>query len=191
MGVAFSYTDSDAEYARGNADMKAYSIAMYGTKIFDNGMFVDVIGRMGTADTDLTVDGQHKGSLDNVVLGVSGEFGWRFDVTDSMYIEPQAEISYAYVDDDKLTLSTANYNVDSVNSLLGRVGFAAGLKCPSDKGNVYVRASAVHEFLSDSKITGMNAGHTNVYEIDGKDTWVEYGLGANFNVTKSLSLIHI
>lgn len=185
VGVAFSYTNSDAEYARGNADMKAYSIAMYGTKVFDNGMFVDVIGRMGTADTDLTVDGQHKGSLDNVVLGVSGEFGWRFDVTDSMYIEPQAEISYAYVDDDKLTLSTANYNVDSVNSLLGRVGFAAGLKCPSDKGNVYVRASAVHEFLGDSKITGMNAGHTNVYEIDGKDTWVEYGLGANFNVTKS------
>lgn len=185
MGVAFSYTDSDAEYARGKADMKAYSIAMYGTKVFDNGMFVDVIGRMGTADSDLTVDGQHKGTLDNVVLGVSGEFGWRFDVTNSMYIEPQAELSYAYVNGDKLTLGTAEYEVDSVNSLLGRVGFAAGLKCPSDMGNVYVRASAVHEFLGDSKITGANAGHTNVYEIDGKDTWVEYGLGANFNVTKS------
>lgn len=185
MGVAFSYTDSDAEYARGSADMKAYSIAMYGTKVFDNGMFVDVIGRMGTADSDLTVDGQHKGTLDNVVLGVSGEFGWRFDVTNSMYIEPQAELSYAYVNGDKLTLGTAEYDVDSVNSLLGRVGFAAGLKCPSDMGNVYVRASAVHEFLGDSKITGANAGHTNVYEIDGKDTWVEYGLGANFNVTKS------
>ena len=185
MGVAFSYTDSDAEYARGNADMKAYSFAMYGTKVFDNGMFVDVIGRMGTADSDLTVDGQHKGTLDNVVLGVSGEFGWRFDVTNSMYIEPQAELSYAYVNGDKLTLGTAEYDVDSVNSLLGRVGFAAGLKCPSDMGNVYVRASAVHEFLGDSKITGANAGHTNVYEIDGKDTWVEYGLGANFNVTKS------
>lgn len=185
MGVAFSYTDSDAEYARGSADMKAYSIAMYGTKVFDNGMFVDVIGRMGTADSDLTVDGQHKGTLDNVVLGVSGEFGWRFDITNSMYIEPQAELSYAYVNGDKLTLGTAEYDVDSVNSLLGRVGFAAGLKCPSDMGNVYVRASAVHEFLGDSKITGANAGHTNVYEIDGKDTWVEYGLGANFNVTKS------
>ena len=185
MGVAFSYTDSEAEYARGSADMKAYSIAMYGTKVFDNGMFVDVIGRMGTADSDLTVDGQHKGTLDNVVLGVSGEFGWRFDVTNSMYIEPQAELSYAYVNGDKLTLGTAEYDVDSVNSLLGRVGFAAGLKCPSDMGNVYVRASAVHEFLGDSKITGANAGHTNVYEIDGKDTWVEYGLGANFNVTKS------
>ena len=185
MGVAFSYTDSDAEYARGNADMKAYSIAMYGTKMFESGMFFDVIGRMGTADTDLTVDGKHKGTMDNVVLGVSGEVGWRFDVNDMFYVEPQAEMTYTYVNGENLKLSTASYEVDSVNSLMGRLGFAAGLKCPADKGNVYVRASAVHEFLGDSKITGTNLGQRNSYEIDGQDTWVEYGIGANLNLTKS------
>ncbi len=185
MGVAFSYTDSDAEYARGSADMKAYSLAMYSTWMGDNGQFFDLIGRMGTADTDMVVDGEHKGSMDNVALSMSGEFGWRFDVTDSIYVEPQVEATYTYVNDDSLTLSTANYDVDAVHSLLGRIGFAAGMKCPSEYGNVYVRASAVHEFLGDSKITGVNAGNTNVYEIDGKDTWFEYGIGANFNITKS------
>ena len=185
MGVAFSYTDSDAEYARGDADMKAYSIAMYGTKMFDNGMFFDVIGRMGTADTDMMVDGKHKGTMDNVVLGVSGEVGWRFDVNNMLYVEPQAEMTYSYVNSENLKLGTASYEVDSVNSLMGRLGFAAGLKCPSDRGNVYVRASAVHEFLGDSKISGQNGSATNVYEIDGEDTWVEYGIGANLNLTKS------
>ena len=185
MGVAFSYTDSDTEYARGSADMKAYSLAMYSTWMGDNGQFFDLIGRMGTADTDMVVDGQHKGSMDNVALSMSGEFGWRFDVTNSIYVEPQVEATYTYVNEDSLSLSTANYDVDAVHSLLGRIGFAAGMKCPSDYGNVYVRASAVHEFLGDSKITGVNAGNTNVYEIDGKDTWFEYGIGANFNLTKS------
>lgn len=185
MGVAFSYTDSDAEYDRGSADMKAYSLAMYSTWMGDNGQFFDLIGRMGTADTDMVVDGQHKGSMDNVALSMSGEFGWRFDVTDSIYVEPQVEATYTYVNEDSLSLSTANYDVDAVHSLLGRIGFAAGMKCPSDFGNVYVRASAVHEFLGDSKITGVNVGNTNVYEIDGKDTWFEYGIGANFNITKS------
>lgn len=185
MGVAFSYTDSDAEYARGDADMKAYSIAMYGTKMFDNGIFVDVIGRMGTADTDLTVDGKHKGTMDNVVLGVSGEVGWRFDLAETVYVEPQAEVTYTYVNGDSLNLSTASYEVDSVNSLMGRVGFAAGFKCPADKGNVYVRASAVHEFLGDAKISGTNLGQTDSYEINGQDTWAEYGIGANFNMTKT------
>ncbi len=185
MGVAFSYTDSDAEYARGSADMKAYSLAMYSTWMGDNGQFFDLIGRMGTADTDMVVDGQHNGSMDNVALSMSGEFGWRFDVTNSIYVEPQVEATYTYVNEDSLSLSTANYDVDAVHSLLGRIGFAAGMKCPSDFGNIYVRASAVHEFLGDSKITGVNAGNTNVYEIDGKDTWFEYGIGANFNITKS------
>lgn len=50
---------------------------------------------------------------------------------------------------------------------------------------MYVRASAVHEFLGDSKITGTNLGQTDSYEIDGQDTWVEYGIGANFNMTNN------
>ena len=185
MGVAFSYTDSNAEYARGSADMKAYSLAMYATKMFEDGMFVDVIGRMGTADTDLVVDGQHKGSMNNVALSLSGEMGWRFDLSNMVYVEPQAEVTYSYVNDDKITLSTANYDIEAVDSLMGRVGFVAGLKCPVDKGNVYLRASAVHEFLGDSKITGVNGNKFNTYEIDGQDTWVEYGIGANLNLTKS------
>ena len=40
--------------------------------------------------------------------------------------------------------------------------------------------SAVHEFLGDLKVTG---GKGAILETDGKDTWVEYGLGVNFNLT--------
>lgn len=48
-----------------------------------------------------------------------------------------------------------------------------------------VRVSAVHEFMGDAGVTG---GNGTVYEIDGKDTWVEYGLGANFILTNSTYL---
>lgn len=106
-------------------------------------------------------------------------------MTDTIYIEPQTELTYTYVDGENLQLSTASYEIDSVSSLLGRVGFATGIKFPENKGNAYVRFSAVHEFLGDSQISGTNLGQTEVYEIDGKDTWVEYGLGANFNLTPS------
>lgn len=57
---------------------------------------------------------------------------------------------------------------------------AFGMKCPNNKGNVYARVSAVHEFLGDLKVTGGNGA---ILETDGKDTWVEYGLGVNFNLT--------
>ena len=182
FGVAFAYTKSEADMNRGSADMDAFSLAFYGTKFYDNGMFVDVIGRMATADTDVTVDGNKKGSMDNVALSLSGELGWRFDVTEKFYFEPQAELTYTYVNADTLALANGGtYEFDSVDSLMGRVGFAAGFKCPNNFGDVYVRASAVHEFLGDATVRG----GTEIHEVDGKDTWVEFGVGAQFNVNKN------
>ena len=185
FGVAFSYTTSDADMNRGGAEMDAYSLAFYGTKLYDNGMFVDVIGRMAKADTDITVNvgGEKTGTMDNIALSLSGELGWRFDVMDKFYFEPQAELTYTYVNADTMKLSGDNeFKFDSVDSLMGRVGFAAGFKCPNNFGDVYVRASAVHEFLGDSAVTGKNG---NTLETNGEDTWVEFGVGANFNINKN------
>lgn len=183
LGVAFSYTTSDSDMQRGDAEMDAYSLAFYGTKFFENGMFVDVIGRLATIDTDVTIDGNKKGNLDNMAVSLSGEFGWRFDVNPSFYVEPQAEVTYTYLDSDKLKLSSGHeYELDSVDSLIGRLGFATGFKCPNNFGDVYLRASAVHEFLGDAAVHG----GTYTLETDGDDTWIEFGVGANFNLNKNL-----
>lgn len=183
FGLAASYTMGDVDYARGNADMDAFSLSAYGIWLGDNGAFADVIARMATSKTDMTVDGDKKGNLDNMALSLSGEFGWRFDVANNFYLEPQIEGTYTYIDSDTTTLNgpsaSYTYDFDSVNSLIGRAGLVAGLKCPNNMGDVYIRASAVHEFLGDAKVTG---GNGTSHKIDGKDTWVEYAIGANFNI---------
>ena len=185
VGVAFAYTDGDMDYVRNSSDMQAYSLAGYATWMADNGMFLDTVVRMSKFDNDLTVDGRLKGQMDSLAVGVSAEGGWRFDLTDMFYVEPQAEVAYTYINGDDFTLGKASYKVEGLDSLTGRLGFASGIKCPNNKGDVYLRASVVHEFLGDSKITGTASGSTGIVEIDGKDTWVEYGLGANFNLTDS------
>lgn len=183
FGVAFSYTMSDADYRRGKADMDVYSLAAYGLWMGENGQFADVVARLGTAKTDMTVDGNKKGSMDNIVTALSGEFGWRFDLSKSFYLEPQVELAYTHVDADVLSLSDGStYRFDDADSLMGRAGFAFGMRCPENGNTAYLRVSAVHEFLGDNTVIG---GNGKVYDIDGKDTWVEYGLGANFNLTDS------
>ena len=183
FGVAFSYTMSDADYRRGKADMDVYSLAAYGLWMGENGQFADVVARLGTAKTDMTVDGNKKGSMDNIVTALSGEFGWRFDLSKSFYLEPQVELAYTHVDADVLSLSDGStYRFDDADSLMGRAGFAFGMRCPENGNTAYLRVSAVHEFLGDNAVIG---GNGKVYDIDGKDTWVEYGLGANFNLTDS------
>lgn len=184
-GVAFSYTDGESDYARGSSDMEAFSLAGYATWMLDNGAFVDVVGRAATVDNDMTVDANKTGTMDNLLFSLSAEAGWRFNVTDTFYVEPQAEVMYTYVDSDDFKIDTAKYSVDSTDSLVGRVGFATGFKCPNNYGDVYARASVAHEFLGDARITGQSAGSYGVYETNGSDTWFEYGIGGNFNITKS------
>lgn len=182
VGGAFNYTTGDVDYARGDADMDSYGLSAYGLWLGEQGQFVDIVARVSKADTDMKVDGFKTGSMDSMAYSLSGEFGWRFALNDMVYVEPQVEAAYTYVDADDLNIDTASYKFDSVNSFIGRAGFAAGLKCPDNFGDVYFHASALHEFSGDSEITG---GNGSKYKMDGKDTWVEYGIGANFNINKA------
>ena len=183
VGVAFAYTDGEMDYIRSSSDMQGYSLAGYATWMADNGMFLDTVVRMSKFDNDMTVDGSMKGQMDSLAIGVSAEGGWRVDLSNMFYVEPQAEVVYTSINSDDFTLGEARYEVEGLDSLTGRLGFASGIKCPNNKGDVYLRASVVHEFLGDSRIKGTASGSTGIVEIDGKDTWVEYGLGANFNLT--------
>ena len=89
FGVAASYTWSDTDFARGEADMDAFGLAAYGVWMGDNGMFADVVARVAKASNDMTIDSVYKGDLDTVTTSLSGEFGWRFDLARTVWIEPQ------------------------------------------------------------------------------------------------------
>lgn len=182
LGAGFSYTNGDVDYARGNADMDAYGLELYGMWLGESGQFVDIVARVSSADTDMQVDASKTGSMDTMAYSLSAEFGWRFALTEQFYVEPQIEAAYTYIDTDDLNIDSASYEFDTVNSLTGRAGFAAGVQFPNKIGDLYVHASVVHEFSGDAEITG---GNGSKYSIDGQDTWYEYGLGATFHLTNS------
>ena len=187
VGLAGSFTYGDGDHKRGSSDMEGVAVAAYGVWMADNGMFADVIARLGSFNTDVKLAG-YDGSIDSMVASLSGEFGWRFNLYERFYLEPQLELAYTYVDGDKFSLGSARYDVDGTDSLIGRAGVSAGWKLPGEMGDVYARASVVQQFLGDAKISGWNGGAMNVYEIDGEDTWFEYGIGTNLRLTESASV---
>lgn len=133
--------------------MYVYGLAAYGTWFADNGLFADVIARIATSKTVMTVDGYKKGSLENTVLSLSSELSRRFNFPNGFFAELQVELTYTYVDADTLTLSNGKqYRFESTDSLIGRIGGAIGAN-----GSTYTTA--------------------------GRDTWVEFGLGTNVNIT--------
>ena len=182
LGVAGSFTHGDVDFARGNGELEGFSFAAYATWMGDNGMFADVVARLGHFSTEMNVEGR-SGDMDNRVASLSGEYGWRFNVCDQFFVEPQVEVAYTYVSSEDLQLGTAQYHFDDVDSLTGRAGLVFGWNLPDDRGNVYARASVLQQFMGDAKISGTNGRAHSVQETDGEDTWLEYGLGANIKLT--------
>ena len=56
LGAAFSFTNSDLDYADGSGDNKIYGLAGYGSWLGENGSFVDVIAKIARLESDSTVD---------------------------------------------------------------------------------------------------------------------------------------
>ena len=182
FGVAGSFTHGDIDHNNGGGEMESYTFAAYGTWMAESGMFADVIARVGFTNSEIMAKGG-KADIDNEALSLSAEYGWRLPVGDQFFIEPQVELTYTHVTGADFTIKTAKYDIDSVDSLLGRAGLVAGWNLPNDMGNVYARASVVHEFLGDSKISATNNGGFATHKLDGDDTWLEYGIGANVKLT--------
>lgn len=178
-GFALSYTQGDVDGSASTADTDTYSLAGYGVWLGDEGQFADVIARVAKVGTDLTT-AAYSADLDQLALSLSGEFGWRFDLAKSLYVEPSIEATYTYIEDETFTGTSALFEIDSTNSFMTRAGAALGWKLPDDRGDIYVRGGLVHEFLGDSKLS-VNHGFRTV-ELDGQDTWFEYAIGGNYKV---------
>lgn len=123
--------------------------------------------------------------FNTTAYSISGEIGHRFDLAPTVFIEPQAEMSWGYVDGktfstvNKVTGIAVDTTVDSTTSLIGRLGVRAGITCPNKKGTAYVRTSVLHEFDGDVSVTRGDG----TYREDAGDTWFEYAIGGSYNLT--------
>ncbi|MDM8227272.1 autotransporter outer membrane beta-barrel domain-containing protein [Parasutterella secunda] len=189
FGTAFSYTKGDADFDGGSADLDTYSLSLYGTWLGDKGQYVDVIGRVASIKNDAnarSLTGQGKaydGKMDNTGLSLSAEAGWRFALPYNLFIEPQVEATYSYIDSDSFRYGDRKYELQSTDSFIARAGFMAGIQCPDNKGNVYVRASVVHDFLGETDVKVSNAHMSRTVSNDFGGTWGEFGIGANVSVS--------
>ena len=193
LGGAMSYTDGKNDFKQGNGDSSLYAFTGYASWLAENGMFVDVTGKFGRMKNSFDIAtnlGTSSGSYRTNTVSMSAEAGWRlYPMQNALYVEPQVEMMYGRVFSADYTTSLG-VNVDqaSTDTLVGRVGFALGLKCPDNRGNAYVRASVLHDWKGDASATFTKNGLTRTVEDDLGDTWIEYGIGANYNATKNVHL---
>lgn len=187
VGGAFCYTNQDADYANGDASTDGYTLAVYGTAFFPCGGYVDLIARAGRLSTDVNASTvtEFDASYDNTAFGVSAEVGYRWDISKTFYLTPQAELSYGYVKGQDFTGSNGiRVEQDNFETLVGRLGFQAGANFADGDGTIYLTASVNHDFKGEAQAAASRGdAPSQLMAEDLGGTWASYGIGAQFNAT--------
>ena len=181
LGGAFTYTDGDSSYTNGSGTNKHTGFAVYGSNLREDGSFIDLIAKYAHMKNDFDVNGGvGSGDYSTNGLSFSAEYGKRFH-QEGYWIEPQAELTYGRVSSaDFTTKNGASVHQDSMDSLVGRLGFSLGKDIK--QGNVYVRASYLYDFQGDTSVTMSKDGAVPPFKTDLGGGWWEFGVGTNLDL---------
>ncbi len=181
VGAAVTFSEGDSSYGSGNTDDKSTAFAIYGSKLNNDGTFVDLIARYAHLESDLDDRNYGTGDYSTNGMSVSAEFGKRIQQGNGLWIEPQVELTYGTVDSADVAFSKSyKAHYDSMDSFIARAGFALGKDIK--QGNVYARASYLYDFDGETE-TQFEGGEAISEDFGGG--WWEVGVGANINLSKA------
>ena len=185
LGAAVTYSDGDSSFYKGSTDDKSTAFAIYGSKLNDDGSFVDLIARYAHLKSDVTVTGD-KGDYSTDGFSFSAEYGKRHTDEAGFWVEPQVELTYGSLDSADFKLGDKNVRAGSMDSFITRLGFAVGQDIK--EGNIYARASYLYDFDGDAKTTFSKDGVSRSIKEDIGGGWWEVGLGTNINLSQATYL---
>ena len=193
-GFTVSHLDGDVSGSRTDGDINSTMFGVYSSYVGDKGHFADLIVKYGRINSDFTtIKGTDRYGSDYGSNGfsITTEYGYRQNLKNNFYIEPQAELTYSRIGGSDYTMSLndkdgAKVSNDAFNSLIGRVGFTAGRQ--QEQSNVYAKLSLTREFKGEVATSASYGDVTRSYAGGGSDTWFEYGIGFNAKMSKGTNL---
>ena len=198
VGIAFDYTHADTDLTgiSGSGSNDRYALNLYYSVLADCGGYADFtakIGRLGS-DYDLRNQAGQKigSSFWQTFYGVSAEFGWRYALNDTFFIEPQTQLQIIRIEGDQFeTDGGIKAQIADTNSVIGRIGLRAGstftLGSAEQKSSAYVFADVLREFKGDYAFSA--AGHSTAgdFTYSGKETWYDAGIGTNVALSSNIN----
>ncbi|HWA49643.1 MAG TPA: autotransporter outer membrane beta-barrel domain-containing protein, partial [Dongiaceae bacterium] len=189
LGAMAGYGWSSAGFEGGSdVDFDIATLGAYAT-YFRGPYYLDALVKFDWMDGTFNSENASD-DVELPVFGLSLETGYRFDLTpDGLYLQPQAQLSYAHSGDDSITdKSGSKIELQDADSLRGRLGArlgqelstTAGAAAEPVTGNFYLEAAVNQEFLgeTEAKVSGL----TLEQELPG--TTFEIGGGIDIALPK-------
>jgi hypothetical protein len=195
VGLAIDHGDGKSHYIGGRGKEKMNTLAIYGTRVSNDGRYFDVIVKTGQVKNKFDVSNEIGNRLhgDYKAWGnsISLEYGKRFVQDSGFYLDPSVEFTAGRLNGKNFRgtsdLGTLYVHQHGFNSAIGRIGFSIGRQLP--KSNLYAKLALAHEFAGDFK-TDFYAddGGLKSTKVDLSDTWLDMELGGSLSLGKNVYL---
>lgn len=189
VGGAFLYGTSNSDYALGSGSGKTAGLAVYGSKQFNDGRYLDIIAKGNRLKNDFAVRNHMgttlSGDYRNTGTSLSLEYGKRIKRDNGFYIDPSAELIFSRLSGESFDAytnagGTVHISSDAVNSAIGRLGIGIGKE--ANNSNIFLKAALAHEFSGKMKSTySMTGEPTTNSVVNLKDTWLDLELGGSWS----------
>lgn len=171
----FTGTGDKAEFSGG-------MLGAYGTWI--NGpWYADLLFKADLLDVDYktTFAGASASSNANT-YGLRLDVGYRFNLAQGWFVDPEGTIGWANANIDDMTLLAATANLGSQDSVRGRLGGRVGTSWAWGSGIIepFAAASVWREFAGNNTAGLTSAGVLLSLSDTFEDTWGEVGGGVNY-----------
>lgn len=191
-GAAISRNSGKTTYGDATAKNRSLALTLYGTWLGDKGHYADIVLKEGRLSNDYDIHapiGFTHGQYKTWGSSISAEYGREIALGDKAYFTPQAQLSWLRIaGKDYTTANGIAISQDSQSSTIGRLGFELGSRL-GDNGNVYAKASVLHDFGGSADTRLSYNGVSTTYSNDLGDTWYEAGIGFNLK-TKDNSYLY-
>ncbi|EFN4638181.1 hemoglobin-binding protease autotransporter Hbp, partial [Escherichia coli] len=150
-GVMATYTDTDASADLYSGKTKSWGGGFYASGLFRSGAYFDVIAKYIHNENkyDLNFAGAGKQNFRSHSLYAGAEVGYRYHLTDTTFVEPQAELVWGRLQGQTFNWNDSGMDVsmrrNSVNPLVGRTGVVSGKTFSGKDWSLTARAGLHYE----------------------------------------------
>ena len=195
VGLALDHGDGKVHYIGGKGKEKINTLAVYGTRVSNDGRYFDVIVKTGQVKNKFDVSNEIGNKLhgDYKTWGnsISLEYGKRFVEDSGFYMDPSVEFTAGRLNGKNFKgtsdLGTLYVHQHGFNSAIGRIGFSIGRQ--QERSNIYAKFALAHEFGGSFR-TDFYAddGGLKSTKVDLSDTWLDMELGGSLSLGKNVYL---
>lgn len=195
VGAALDYGKGDVNYTGGKGKEHMATLALYGTRVSDDGKYFDIIFKTGRLKNEFHVSNEigNRLNADYHTWGnsISAEYGKRFARDDGFYLDPSVELTMGRLNSKNFSghsdLGELNVKQHDFDSAIGRIGLGIGRQ--TERSNAFLKLALAHEFGGSFK-TDFYAddGGLKSTRIDLQDTWLDMEIGGSLSIGRNTYL---